>query len=456
MKFGPSIAFLAVLALALAGCADNSMNYGDESSLRGVPGGGLNPVLPDGDGCLGLPTAPDSLRVDLFAPTFTNPTAATNPLFPVGELERAVLLGRADGEPFRAETTRLPGTRTIILNGEPVATIVSQYVAWLDGRIEEVALDWYGQDEAGNVWYFGEDVFNYEDGVVVDTEGTWLAGEDGPVAMIMPADPQIGNVWRPENACPIVFEEVTALDTGVTVMGPSGPVPGALIVSELHMDGTYEDKTFAPGYGEFSTGSGPNLEALAVAVPTDFIGGSVPEDLDDLSDGAETMFHLARRGSWREIESLFEEMEEDWADYAATGVPPLLAAAMDDAIETLDEAVDARNRREVRQAAVDIAFAGIDFELRHEERTDIDLDLIEVFSLQLQIDRAAHDRGAIRSDLESIRVIRDRLAPPQAGRIDGALGALRTATEAGDEEALAVSAANLHETLAEMTGGAPR
>ena len=35
------------------------------------------------------------------------------------------------------------------------------------------------------------------------------------------------------------------------------------------MDGTTEDKTFAPGYGEFYTAGGGDVEALALAVPTD-------------------------------------------------------------------------------------------------------------------------------------------------------------------------------------------
>jgi hypothetical protein len=34
---------------------------------------------------------------------------------------------------------------------------------------------------------------------VVDTSGTWLAGKEGPAAMIMPAGPRIGDVNRPEN-----------------------------------------------------------------------------------------------------------------------------------------------------------------------------------------------------------------------------------------------------------------
>lgn len=419
MKVARSLAFMAVwvcsLAVGITGCIDSSSNSRDTHDPLSVARGGPSVRIEGGDDC-GVPVAPESLRVDLVTPSFSNPLDADNPLFPVGVLDRAVLLGLSDGEPFRTETTRLAGTETIIIDGKPIQTIISQYVAWEDRRIHEVALDWYGQDDDGNVWYFGENVFNYEDGVVVDMEGTWRAGDGFPVAMIMPADPQVGDVWRPENACPVVFEEVTALATDVTVEGPGGLVEGALIVRELHMDGTLEDKTFAPGYGEFSTGSKASgeLEALAVAVPTDFLGGDVPEDLDDLSDGAESMFLLARNGGWARIAALFEEMQEDWQDYEATGVPPLLAAEMNDAMDALEGAIDGRNKKDARQAAVDIALACLDFELRYEERAEIDLDLIEVWSLQLEIDTAVHDDAGILSDLETIRLIRDRLEPAMA------------------------------------------
>ena len=121
----------------------------------------------------------------------------------------------------------------------------------MNGRILEVATDFYAQADDGSVWDFGENVDNYEDGVIVDHEGTWLAGKDGPPGMIMPADPQVGDVYRPENIRGLVFEEVTVKRTGVTVNGPRGPVPGAVFVQERLMEGTIEDKIFAPGYGEF-------------------------------------------------------------------------------------------------------------------------------------------------------------------------------------------------------------
>ena len=39
--------------------------------------------------------------------------------------------------------------------------------------------DYFAQDKAGNVWYFGEDTKEFENGKVVSTEGTWRAGVDG-------------------------------------------------------------------------------------------------------------------------------------------------------------------------------------------------------------------------------------------------------------------------------------
>ena len=155
-----------------------------------------------------LPVAPDSERVDLVTPTFSKPTPITNPLHPTSEVKQVIMGGQVDDKPFRTEVTLLPGTRPIPWRGKPVDTAIVQYVAYLDGRIHEVAMDWYAQADDGSVWYFGEDVFNYEDGKVADTEGTWVASDKTPAAMIMPAKPAVGNVYRPENAPGVVFEQV--------------------------------------------------------------------------------------------------------------------------------------------------------------------------------------------------------------------------------------------------------
>lgn len=48
-----------------------------------------------------------------------------------------------------------------------------------DQELVEETFDYLAQDRKGNVWYFGEEVDNYEDGVLVDHDGSWLAGVDG-------------------------------------------------------------------------------------------------------------------------------------------------------------------------------------------------------------------------------------------------------------------------------------
>lgn len=122
----------------------------------GAPSGGIAVAAAGGTGCIEpengrgcLPVAPDGDRVDLVTPSFTNPTAITNPLHPSGRVASALMLGRVDRLPFRTEVTLLPETKAIELSGRRVETLISQYVAFLDGRIHEVALDWYAHADDG-------------------------------------------------------------------------------------------------------------------------------------------------------------------------------------------------------------------------------------------------------------------------------------------------------------------
>lgn len=63
----------------------------------------------------------------------------------------------------------------------------------------EITDDWYAQDKAGNIWYLGENVSNYEDGKVVDHDGSFEAGVDGAQPGIaMAANPKPGLTYRQE------------------------------------------------------------------------------------------------------------------------------------------------------------------------------------------------------------------------------------------------------------------
>ena len=400
-----------------------------------------------------LPRAPNSARVDLVAPAFSTPTDVSNPLFPISELRSAILNGRVEGKPFRTETTLLPETRILEWSdGQCVEVLVSQYLAYLDGRIEEVALDHYAQDDDGNAWDLGEDVFNSEDGVIADTAGTWLAGKEGPAAMIMPADPQVGDAYRPENIAGLVFEEVTVKAVGETVDGPRGPVRGAITVRELHDDGTFEEKVFAPGYGEFFTGGGGEVEALALAVPTDAVAGGVPPQLEAVSAGADDIFETAGPGAWKKASRAVATMTAAWAGYRRTGqVPRRLAAPTSGALQALARAVAARDQAEARQAALNVSQAGLDLQLQYRPPTDVDLDRFDLWLRQLLLDARGRDQAAVIGDVATVEWIRDRIVraldPTELTRLDTLLRELRT--NAGDEdfEAASGTASELGELL---------
>src|SRR5262249_8628794 len=64
-------------------------------------------------------------------------------------------------------------------------TIVRDRVYIADGSLSEDTIDWYAQDGAGNVWYFGEDTKQYDHGTLVSTAGSWEAGQNGAKAGVI-------------------------------------------------------------------------------------------------------------------------------------------------------------------------------------------------------------------------------------------------------------------------------
>ena len=81
----------------------------------------------------------------------------------------------AEGEEQKVVVTVTNETKKIA-NG--ITARVVHDVVTADGENVEVTDDWYAQDDAGNVWYLGEDTQEYEDGNPVSKEGSWEAGRD--------------------------------------------------------------------------------------------------------------------------------------------------------------------------------------------------------------------------------------------------------------------------------------
>ena len=398
-----------------------------------------------------LPVAPARERVDIAIPTFSNPTQITNPLFPISQLRSAILSGRVDDKPFHTETTLLTETRIIEwTEGETVETLVSQYVAYLDGRMEEAALDFYAQADDGSVWYFGEEVNEYRDGTVFSTEGTWLAGRDGPPAMIMPGDPRIGDVHRPENIPGVAFEEVEIKTVDKTVAGPTGAVQGAIVGRELHDDGSYSDKIFAPGFGEFYSAHESDVEAMALAVPADLSDKPEPGELDQMSSTAERILSLSQRREWRAAARLAKRARNDWKSFRHQA-PLWLLREGNRAIEAVTASVRAHDRPRAGHSAVDVAQVALDLKLDYRSPLEIDLGRAALWGRQVVVDASSKDLEGVTGDQAVLGWIRGRLVGAldevDVTRIDAALADLGGSIADEDLDAARKAGGRLTATL---------
>jgi hypothetical protein len=142
----------------------------------------------------------ESALEDFNNASFTSPTMIDNPFLPLTPGSSLV---------YRMETEE--GTETTVVEvlgaSRTVAGIECVVVhdqVYLDGVLIEDTHDWFAQDDAGNVWYMGEEVINYEyddEGHLEETnnDGAWEAGVDGALPGIqMWASPAVGQSYYQE------------------------------------------------------------------------------------------------------------------------------------------------------------------------------------------------------------------------------------------------------------------
>ncbi len=153
-----------------------------------------------------------------------------------------------EGGDERVEVTVTADTKVIM--GVTTQVITDQ--VFVDGELLEDTIDWYAADNFGNVWYFGEETAEYENGQIASTEGSWEAGADGALpGIIMLAHPEVGDAYRQE------FYEgeaedvarVYAVDESVTV--PKDAYALVLVTEDWSLldPDVHERKWYAPGIG---------------------------------------------------------------------------------------------------------------------------------------------------------------------------------------------------------------
>jgi hypothetical protein len=119
-----------------------------------------------------------------------------NPWFPLPAGSVWHYRGVKDGRPT-TETVRVTrAVRTIA--GVRCASV--RDLMYVHGRVIERTTDWYAQDRAGTVWYYGENTAELDSsGRVTSREGTWRAGVHGALpGVYLPAHPRVGQTGRQE------------------------------------------------------------------------------------------------------------------------------------------------------------------------------------------------------------------------------------------------------------------
>jgi hypothetical protein len=124
--------------------------------------------------------------------------------------------------------------------------------------LTENTFDYYAQDDAGNVWYLGEDTFDC-DGANNCTpgDGSWIAGENGGVpGIIMLAQPRSGDNYRQEFLAGTAEDQATVTSLLVTAKlsrddAIQSSFSNCIVTKEFTKleKGAIGSKTYCPGVG---------------------------------------------------------------------------------------------------------------------------------------------------------------------------------------------------------------
>ncbi len=183
------------------------------------------------------PAYPGTIAINFQASNFSNPLDIDNPYFPL--VVGTTQVFRGESKKDGCEVSRVQVTnQTKVVAG--IQTRVVRDVVYEDEECEgeltkvEDTLDFYAQDNAGNVWYMGEVSRDCKDGKCTLSEGSWEAGKDvfntgtkARAGIIMLANPRHGDRYHQEIYPGHAVDEalVTGVGIKVTLQRPDAIQP---------------------------------------------------------------------------------------------------------------------------------------------------------------------------------------------------------------------------------------
>jgi hypothetical protein len=141
-----------------------------------------------------------------------------------------VLKGEEDGEEIELVITVLEDTKLV----DGIKTRVVEERESEGGELVEVSRNFFAVCEQTNsVFYFGEEVDDYEDGEIVGHEGEWLAGKDGAKAgLMMPGLVLINSKYQQETAPGVAMDRARIVSMDESIKTPAGDFENVLKIRE--------------------------------------------------------------------------------------------------------------------------------------------------------------------------------------------------------------------------------
>jgi len=173
----------------------------------------------------------------------------SNPYFILEPNYQQVLVGNESGTEVELIITVLNETREV--NGTETRVVEERETE--NGELVEISRNFFAIcDETNSVFYFGEEVDDYENGTIVGQEGAWLAGErDNKAGMFVPGTVLLGARYYQEIAPDIAVDRAEIIETDGELVVPAGSFDDVLVVVESNPlePGEEELNYYAAGVG---------------------------------------------------------------------------------------------------------------------------------------------------------------------------------------------------------------
>lgn len=136
---------------------------------------------------------------------------------------------------------------------EGITTRVVEEREWKNDTLIEVSRNFFAIDaDTADVFYFGEDVDDYSNGIVFGHGGAWRAGQnEARPGLIMPGQPLVGQKYYQEMAPKKAMDRAEVVSVSERFVTPAGEFTDSLRTLETTPLNPYERgyKTYAPNIG---------------------------------------------------------------------------------------------------------------------------------------------------------------------------------------------------------------